>query len=156
MGREDYLFAEGDLDATLRSLQGTIGVKIDAIPRDQFMNAQPEEIVAHILSAMTVEPLVIYEDRAEMDQRETKIDVSGWRERNPFGDRGPIHVRSAAGFATPLLTFCAKPQHPTRHKTLQTGLQIPSGLGTPSPPKWCDVQVKMRIAGYASVCSMKV
>jgi hypothetical protein len=50
--------------------------KIDAIPRDQFMNAQPEEIIDHVLSAMTVEPLVIYEDRAEMDQRETKIDVS--------------------------------------------------------------------------------
>jgi hypothetical protein len=96
MGREDYLFAEGDLDATLRAHQGTIGAKIDAIPRDQFMNAQPEEIVDHILSAMTVEPLVIYEDRAEMDQRETKIDVSGWRDRNPFGDRGPIHVAGVA------------------------------------------------------------
>jgi hypothetical protein len=25
------------------------GAKIDAIPRDQFMNAQPEEIIDHIL-----------------------------------------------------------------------------------------------------------
>ena len=66
MRREDYLFAEGDLDATLRTHQGTIGANIDAIPRDQFMNAQPEEIIDHILSAMTVEPLVIYEDRAEV------------------------------------------------------------------------------------------
>lgn len=96
MGREDYLFAEGDLDATLRAHQGTIGAKIDAIPRDQFMNAQPEEIIDHILAAMTVNPLVIYEDRAEMDQRETKIDVSEWRDRNPFGDRGPIHVAGVA------------------------------------------------------------
>lgn len=96
MGKEDYLFADGDLDATLRAHQGSIAAKIDAIPRDQFMNAQPEEIIDHILSAMTVEPLVIYEDRAEMDQRETKIDVSGWRDRNPFGDRGPIHVSGVA------------------------------------------------------------
>ena len=96
MGREDYLFAEGDLDATLRAHQGSISAKMDAIPRDQFMNAQPEEIIDHILSEMTVEPLVIYEDRAEMDQRETKIDVSGWRDRNPFGDRGPIHVSGVA------------------------------------------------------------
>lgn len=92
MGREDYLFCEGDLDATLRAHQASIGAKVDAIPRNQFMNSQAEEVVEHILSEMTVEPLVIYEDRAEMEQRETKIDVSGWRDRNPFGDRGPIHV----------------------------------------------------------------
>ena len=49
-------------------------------------------------------------------------------------------LRSAAGFVTPLLTFCAasedrslrfvqsmKPE--ARHKTLRTGLQIPSGTG---------------------------
>ncbi len=92
MGREDYLFCEGDLDAKLRAHQASIGAKVDAIPRDQFMNAQVEDVVEHILSEMTVEPLVIYEDRAEMEQRETKIYVSGWRDRNPFGDRGPIYV----------------------------------------------------------------
>ena len=92
MGREDYLFCEGDLDATLRAHQGSITAKVDAIPRDQFMNAQPEEVVDHVISDMTVEPLVIYEDHTEMEQRETKIDVSGWRDRNPFGDRGPIYV----------------------------------------------------------------
>lgn len=96
MGREDYLFCEGDLDATLRAHQSSIAAKIDAIPRDQFMNAQPEEIIDNILSSMTVEPLVIYEDRAEMDQSETKIDVRAWRDRNPFGDRGPIFVPGVA------------------------------------------------------------
>lgn len=92
MGREDHLFCEGDLDATLRAHQSSIGAKVDAIPRDQFMNAREEEVVEYILSELTVEPLILYEDRAEMEQRETKIDVSGWRDRNPFGDRGPIHV----------------------------------------------------------------
>jgi len=96
MGREDYLFCEGDLDATLRAHQGSIAAKVDAVPRDQFMNARPQDVVDHILSVMTVEPLVIYEDRAEMDQHETKIDVSGWRDRNPFGDRGPIYVTGVA------------------------------------------------------------
>src|SRR6266545_66042 len=92
MGREDYLLCEGDLDATLRAHQASIASKVDSIPRDQFMNARPEEVVDHIFSEMAVEPLVIYEDRAEMEQGETKVDVSGWRDRNPFGDRGPIHV----------------------------------------------------------------
>lgn len=96
MGREDYLFCEGDLDGTLRGHQASIGAKVDAIPRDQFMNAKIEEVVEHIVSEMTVEPLVIYEDRADMEQHETKIDVSGWRDRNPFGDRGPIHVSGVA------------------------------------------------------------
>lgn len=96
MAREDYLFCEGDLDATLRAHQSSIGAKVDTIPRDQFMSAQVEEIVEHVLSEMTVDPLVIYEDRAEMEQRETKIDVSRWRARNPFGDRGPIHVAGVA------------------------------------------------------------
>ena len=96
MGREDYLFCEGDLDAMLRAHQSSIIAKIDAIPQDQFMNVHPDEISDHILSSMAVEPLVIYEDRAEMDQRETKIDVSGWRDRNPFGDRGPIFVSGVA------------------------------------------------------------
>ncbi len=41
---------------------------------------------------IVVEPLTLYEDRAEMEQRETKIDVSGWRDRNPFRDRGPINI----------------------------------------------------------------
>ncbi len=92
MEREDYLFCEGDLDAALRSHQSSIGAKVDAVPHDQFMNAQAEEVVEHILSEMAVEPLVIYEDRAEMEQREIKMDVSGWGDRNPFGHRGPIHV----------------------------------------------------------------
>lgn len=92
MSRDNLLFYEGDLDATLRSHQSSISSRIDSIPRDQFLNTSIEELTQHILSALLVEPLTLYEDRAEMEQRETKIDVSGWRDRNPFGDRGPINV----------------------------------------------------------------
>lgn len=92
MPRDNLLFYEGDLDATLRSHQNSISSRVDSIPRDQFLNTSIEELTQHILSALLVEPLTLYEDRAEMEQRETKIDVSGWRERNPFGDRGPINV----------------------------------------------------------------
>jgi hypothetical protein len=96
MRREDYLFCEGDLDATLRAHLDSMNGRVDAIPRDQFMNAQPEEVAEHIVSEMTVEPLVLYEDRAEMEQHETKIDVSGYRDRNPSDDRGTIYVSSVA------------------------------------------------------------
>jgi len=92
MPRDNLLFYEGDLDAILRSHQGSISSRVDSIQRDQFLNTSSEELVQHILQALLVEPLTLYEDRAELEQRETKIDVSGWRDRNPFGDRGPINV----------------------------------------------------------------
>lgn len=92
MPRDNLLFYEGNLDATLRSHQSSISLRIDSIPRDQFFNTSIEELTQHILSALLVEPLTLYENRAEMEHRESKIDVSGWRDRNPFGDRGPINV----------------------------------------------------------------
>lgn len=92
MSRENLLFYDGDMDATLRAQQGSIASRVDSIPRDQFLNTSIEELTQHIVSALVVEPLTLYEDRAEMEQRETKIDVSGWRDRNPFRDPGPIYV----------------------------------------------------------------
>jgi hypothetical protein len=86
--RDNLLFNEGDLDGTLRDQLATAREKVDRIPQDQFLNSPEDEVVQHVVSELEVEPLVLFEDRAEMDQRETKIDVSGWRDRNPFGDRG--------------------------------------------------------------------
>jgi hypothetical protein len=92
MYRENYLFSEGDLSATLRGHQKLLLTKVDSIPHDQFMNAQIEEIVENIVCEMFVEPLVIYEDQMEMEQQEVKIDVSGYRDRNIFNKPGPIYV----------------------------------------------------------------
>jgi hypothetical protein len=92
MPRDNLLFYEGDLNATLRAHQGSISSRVDSIPRDQFLNTSIEELAQYILSALLVEPLMLYEDRAEMEQHETKIDVSGWKDRNPFGDPKPIYI----------------------------------------------------------------
>ncbi|MCP9470415.1 MAG: hypothetical protein NNA31_10505 [Nitrospira sp.] len=96
MSRKNLLFYEHDLDRILCAHLAGIGAKVDAIPQDQFMNARPEDVVAHLVSQMTVNPLVLYEDRAEMEQKETKIDVAAWRDRKPFGDPGPIYVAGVA------------------------------------------------------------
>ena len=96
MARDDLLFYQNDLDATLRARVAAVRSKVDSIPQAQFMNARPEEIVEHLSSEMAIDPLEIYEDRAEMEQAETKIDVSAWRDRNPFGDAGPIYVAGVA------------------------------------------------------------
>jgi hypothetical protein len=92
MSRENLLFYDGDLDATLRAHQASIASRVDSVPHDQFLNTNIEELTQHIFSTLVVEPLTLYEDRAEMEQRETKVDVSGWRDRNPFRDPGPIYV----------------------------------------------------------------
>jgi uncharacterized glyoxalase superfamily protein PhnB len=70
VGREGYLFCEGDRDAALRLHQESLGAKVDAILRDQFMNERSEEVVDHIVSVMAVGPLALHEDRAEVEQRE--------------------------------------------------------------------------------------
>lgn len=89
---QHILFYEGDLDTTLRAQLAQVRDRVDAIPKDQFL-ATPEQAVAeHILSLMEVVPLVLHEDAMVMEQQESKIDVSGWRDRNPFGDAGPIYV----------------------------------------------------------------
>jgi hypothetical protein len=90
--RDNLLFYEGDLDETLRNQLARAREKVDRIPQDQFLNSPEDEVVQHVVSELEVDPLVLFEDRAEMDQLETKIDVSGWRDKNPFGDRGPILV----------------------------------------------------------------
>lgn len=96
MNRADLLFYERDFDTHLRACLAGIGSAVDAIPQNQFMNAQPEDVVEHIAAKMMIEPLVLHEDRAEMEQRETNIDVSNWGDRNPFRDPGPIYVAGVA------------------------------------------------------------
>lgn len=56
------------------------------------MNAPEDELVEHVVGQMEVVPLEVHEDRAQMDQRESRIDVSEWPGRNHFRDPGPIYV----------------------------------------------------------------
>lgn len=90
--RDNLLFHKGDLDGVLRSQIAQIPEKVDAIPKDQFLTPSEEDILENIIAQVEIDPLVIYEDRMEQEPRETKMDVSGSRERVFFGDRGPIYV----------------------------------------------------------------
>lgn len=90
--RDNLLFYGGDLDATLRNHFGQISSRVDSIPKDQFLATPEDDLVDHIYSSIEVEPIVLYEDSMEMEQHETRIDVSRYPNRNPFGDRGPIYV----------------------------------------------------------------
>lgn len=93
MYRDDNpLFYEGDLDGTLRNHLNLLTSKVDQIQKDQLLATPEDDLVQHICDSMEIEPITLYEASAEMEQHETKIDVSGYRDRNPFRDRGPIYV----------------------------------------------------------------
>lgn len=88
----NLLFFKGDLADTLRHRLGQIPANVDLIPKDQLLATPEDDIVDHIYSSIKIKSIVLHEDSKEMEQCETKIDVSGYRDRNPFGDRGPIYV----------------------------------------------------------------
>lgn len=92
--RSDVLFHGNSLYDVLAAHEQKIQAVVDQIPEAQFRSNTDEQVVAHVVSEMTVEPLVIFDDRMQATQTEGTIDVSEWRERNPFRDRGPIHVPS--------------------------------------------------------------
>jgi len=81
-------FSEGDLDATLRHPFEPIPTRVDSIPRDQFLATSEDDLVEHIYSQIKIEPLVLYEDRMDMEQHETTVNVSADWDRNPSGDSG--------------------------------------------------------------------
>lgn len=89
---DDYLFSDGDLDATLRNHGEGSKQKVEGIPKDHFLSIPIDDVVANIVDQLTIIPLVIYEESMEMEQEEIQIDVSHNSLRNPFGDRGPINV----------------------------------------------------------------
>lgn len=91
--RDNLLFYEGDLHGTLDNQTRQISEKVNAIPKDQFLFTPEEDLIEHLYSELHIEPLTLYEDSMEMEQHEVQVDVSGYRDRNPFGDRGPIYVQ---------------------------------------------------------------
>ena len=87
------LFANGYLSDVLRQNQQTrVGPAVEEIPKDQLLVTPVTDIVDHIFAQLSIEPLVIHEDRMETTEEETKVDVSGdWR-RDLRHHRGPFYV----------------------------------------------------------------
>lgn len=75
---QTYLFADFDLSDALRANQERIQEQVDHIPKDQFLNSPYDDVIEHLVSEITIEPLIIYEDRiVASEASECKIDVSG-------------------------------------------------------------------------------
>ena len=87
------LFCANDLANQLRARQDTARLAVDDIPEEQFLISSDQEIVDHIVSKFSVQPLALQEDTITMDQSETRVDVSGDPMRfSPLGRNGPFLV----------------------------------------------------------------
>jgi hypothetical protein len=92
-GRENVLFAEGDLDATLRAHFSKAQAIVDAIPDKKFVSSTDEQLLEEVVEQLVVTPLELLEAETSMRKEETKIDVSGDPLRNMFNrGGGPLYV----------------------------------------------------------------
>lgn len=90
------LFNEKDLQSTLRAISQGVLTKVNEISKDQFLNTDENRLVEHVVDTLAITPLTIYPDKMEMDQQETKIDLSNLRRTERFdyvsGHDGPVHI----------------------------------------------------------------
>lgn len=91
MNRPNYLFQNGSLTDVLDRQTAAARQEVDAINRNQFLSSSIDDLIEFVVSKMSIEPLVIYEDRMTRRQSEIKIDVAGWPGRYSFGE-GPCLV----------------------------------------------------------------
>ncbi len=78
MRDRDYLFADFDLDESLRSNQAKIQEQVDCINKDQFLATPYEDLIGYIVNQNTIDPITLYEDRISASEpSECQIDVSG-------------------------------------------------------------------------------
>ena len=91
--QSDAFFVNGDLRQYLRrTLEIVVGLSVDKIPKDQLLATPDNDIVDHIFARLSTDPLVIYEDRMETTEAETKVDVSGDPRRALFNHSGPFYI----------------------------------------------------------------
>ena len=88
--RPKYLFADSDLAEYLRHCEVGALQSVDQIDKDRFGVSSDDEIVQHVVSTHSIEPLCLFEERAQLDKQETQIDVSGDRARVLTG---PFYVQ---------------------------------------------------------------
>ena len=75
--RSNYLFADGDLSATLRANFERVAPTVDSISKDHLLATPEADLIDHLLSALGGEPLTLFEDHMESTEHETQVDVSG-------------------------------------------------------------------------------
>jgi len=68
----NYLFSNGDLDSALRNQEIACKQKVESIPQNQFLSTPIDDVIDHIVSQVSIDPLCIYEDSMEMNAGRNK------------------------------------------------------------------------------------
>lgn len=76
-GGSNQLLSNGELSSVLDAKLNGIKNSIHTIPREQFLATSLDTLMEHITGPLTIEPLVLHEDRMQMDNAEAQIDVTG-------------------------------------------------------------------------------
>ncbi len=96
MPREDFLFSKNDLGGAMRAQEASMNQEVDAMDAKQLLGTPPDKLAAYFAEKYRINPIVLHEDRIQVDQTESRKDVS--RDPNNFAfyrDReGPVYANA--------------------------------------------------------------
>ena len=81
MNDRSFLFMKFDLGDTLGSQEAKIPSIIDRLSQDQLLATPEADLIVHLVAEEIIEPIKLHENAATMSKEETKIDVTGDRDR---------------------------------------------------------------------------
>lgn len=90
--RNNQLFSDGNLRDTIVSQLKSGERMVDAIPEAQFINSADDEMIEHVQSQVSVEPLALHEEAMVLDRSETQVDVGHFPEYSFLRAPGTNHV----------------------------------------------------------------
>jgi hypothetical protein len=157
----NYLFYEGDLDATLRAHFAKVKDRVDAIPENDLFREDETTLIELIQNDFAVVPLTLDEANISMTREETKVDVSGDRSRYFSHGDGPYYIAgirvciSVPYQGDPIL-WKLKPNHWSsvlpygdvrtrqgeRDGTLEIAIEYPADMGPEEAKKRFDENMK--------------
>lgn len=157
----NYLFHEGDLDATLRGHFAKVKDRVDAIPENDLFREDEAALIELVQNDFVVVPLTLDEANLSMTREETKVDVSGDRSRYFSRGDGPhyvagIRVLISVPFQGDPILWKLKPnhwssvlpygdvrsRHGERDGALEIAIEYPADMGPDEAKKRFDENMK--------------
>lgn len=89
--RSNYLFSKYNLFSVIEAQKQALDEGIKGLSNDRIQSTEESQLVAELKREFYLDPLVIKEEDIEVEQRDTKIDVTGSFDRLAFGP-GPHEV----------------------------------------------------------------
>ena len=81
------VFAEYDLSAALENQHDQVKVAVEKLSREDILGVSEGDLVAHLVSRFEIQVPTLHRDAMYIDEKETKVDVSGDPSRDVWGGR---------------------------------------------------------------------